>query len=116
MKNIKDEVLKQRIVWECKSCGKIIFSSNCPYVCSCGSNLNYFCNNQVNNLVLGLLDTQEQKMIEEFKEEKRKLMEKIGDKFYYFSEYDGIDLKLNELEEYEDFKRKELKTEVEKIE
>ena len=32
------------------------------------------------------------------------VMDIIGDKFYYLSEIDGVDLKLNDLEEYKEFK------------
>ena len=33
------------------------------------------------------------------------LLEEIGEKFYYHSDIDGVTLKLNELKEFQDFKK-----------
>ena len=38
-----------------------------------------------------------------------KLLEEIGEKFYYSSEIDGVSLKLNDLEEYKQFKKQKLR-------
>lgn len=42
----------------------------------------------------------------EFKEKIEKILKEIGEKFIYHSDIDGVDLKLNDLEEYKDYKDK----------
>ena len=45
-------------------------------------------------------------------QEVKKLLNEIGDKFYYHSDIDGVDLKLSELTEYQEF----IKTKLAKLE
>lgn len=40
----------------------------------------------------------------EFERLKQDLLEEIGEKFFYHSDIDGVTLKLNELQEFKDFK------------
>ncbi len=41
-------------------------------------------------------------------EDEIKLIDEIGERFYYHSDIDGVDLKLNELTEYQEFKEEKI--------
>lgn len=44
-----------------------------------------------------------------FKSKDKELMEEIGERFCYHSDIDGVTLKLNDLQEYQEFKESKLK-------